>query len=45
MSSYTITTTLNQPYPAAVEAVRTALGDQLLGPGHHRGGGVTWMAS
>ena len=31
MSSYTITTTLNQPYPVAVEAVRTALGDQGFG--------------
>ncbi len=31
MSSYTITTTLNRPYPAAVEAVRTALGDQGFG--------------
>ncbi len=31
MSSYTITTTLNQPYPAAADAVRTALGDQGLG--------------
>lgn len=28
MSSYPITTTLNQPYPAAVDAVRIALGDQ-----------------
>lgn len=31
MSSYTITTILNQPYRAAVEAVRTALGDQGFG--------------
>ncbi|MGI8521920.1 MAG: DUF302 domain-containing protein [Nocardioides sp.] len=31
MSSYTITTTLNRPYDAAVEAVRTALGDQGFG--------------
>ena len=31
MSSYTITTTLNQPYAAAVDAVRTALGDQGFG--------------
>jgi len=31
MSSYTITTTLNQPYPVAVEAVRTALGEQGFG--------------
>ncbi len=31
MSSYTITTTVNQPYPAAVEAVRMALGDQGFG--------------
>jgi len=31
MSSYTITTTLNQPYDAAVEAVRAALGDQGFG--------------
>ena len=31
MSSYTITTTLNQPYEAAVEAVRAALGDQGFG--------------
>jgi len=31
MSSYTITTTLNQPYGAAVEAVRAALGDQGFG--------------
>ncbi len=31
MSSYTITTTLNRPYPEAVEAVRTALGDQGFG--------------
>lgn len=31
MSSYTITTTLNQPYGAAVEAVRAAIGDQGFG--------------
>lgn len=31
MSNYTITTTLNQPYAAAVEAVRVALGDQGFG--------------
>ncbi len=31
MSSYTITTTLNQPYATAVEAVRAALGDQGFG--------------
>jgi len=31
MSSYTITTTLNQPYDAAVEAVRAALADQGFG--------------
>ena len=31
MSTYTITTTLSQPYGAAVEAVRTALGDQGFG--------------
>jgi len=31
MSTYTITTTLNQPYAAAVEAVRAALGDQGFG--------------
>jgi len=31
MSSYTITTTLNQSYPAVVEAVRTALSDQGFG--------------
>lgn len=31
MSSYTITATLNQPYAAAVEAVRAALGDQGFG--------------
>ena len=31
MSTYTIATTLNQPYPAAVEAVRTALDDQGFG--------------
>ncbi len=31
MSTYTITTTLNQPYDAAVEAVRAALGDQGFG--------------
>jgi len=31
MSRYTITTTVNQPYPAAVEAVRTALSDQGFG--------------
>ncbi len=31
MSSYTITTTLNQPYVAAVEAVRAALGAQGFG--------------
>ncbi len=31
MSAYTITTTLNQPYPDAVDAVRTALGDQGFG--------------
>ena len=31
MSSYTITTTLAQPYPAAVDAVRAALGDQGFG--------------
>jgi uncharacterized protein (DUF302 family) len=31
MSTYTITTTLNQPYDAAVQAVRAALGDQGFG--------------
>ncbi|HCA88091.1 MAG TPA: ABC transporter [Streptomyces sp.] len=31
MSTYTITTTLNQPYDAAVEAVRAALGDHGFG--------------
>ncbi len=31
MSTYTITTTLNLPYNAAVEAVRAALGDQGFG--------------
>jgi len=31
MGNYTITTTLNQPYAAAVEAVRVALGDQGFG--------------
>jgi len=31
MSRYTITTTLNQPYDAAVGAVRAALGDQGFG--------------
>ncbi|HJT95429.1 MAG TPA: DUF302 domain-containing protein [Mycobacterium sp.] len=31
MSSYTITTTLNQPYEAAVETVRIALADQGFG--------------
>jgi len=31
MSSYTITTTLNQPYDIAVEAVRAALDDQGFG--------------
>ncbi len=31
MSSYTITTTLNQPYDAAVDAVRAALGEQGFG--------------
>ena len=31
MSSYTITTTLNRPYAAAVELVRTALADQGFG--------------
>lgn len=31
MSSYTITATLNQPYEAAVEAVRLALSDQGFG--------------
>lgn len=31
MSTYTITITLNQPYAAAVEAVRAALGDQGFG--------------
>lgn len=31
MSSFTITTTLNRPYPEAVDAVRTALGDQGFG--------------
>lgn len=31
MSTYTITTTLNQPYAIAVAAVRTALGDQGFG--------------
>ena len=31
MSSYTVTTTLNQPYEAAVAAVRAALGDQGFG--------------
>lgn len=30
-TTFTITTTLNQPYAAAVEAVRTALGDQGFG--------------
>lgn len=31
MSTYTITITLNRPYSAAVDAVRTALGDQGFG--------------
>ncbi len=31
MSTYTITTTLNRPYAATVDAVRTALGDQGFG--------------
>ena len=31
MTAYTIATTLNQPYAAAVEAVRAALADQGLG--------------
>lgn len=31
MSSYTIATTLNQPYETAVNAVRAALGDQGFG--------------
>ena len=31
MSSYTIATTLQKSYPAAVDAVRTALGDQGFG--------------
>ena len=31
MSNYTIATTLNQPYDAAVEAVRAALDDQGFG--------------
>ncbi|MDQ6934518.1 MAG: DUF302 domain-containing protein [Actinomycetota bacterium] len=31
MSSYTLTTTLNQPYDDAVEAVRAALDDQGFG--------------
>ena len=31
MSTYTITTTLNQPYATAVEAVRAVLGDQGFG--------------
>ena len=31
MSTYTLTTTLNQPYVAAVQAVRAALGDQGFG--------------
>ena len=31
MSTYTITTTLSQPYAAAVEAVRAALADQGFG--------------
>jgi len=31
MSSYTITTTLNKPYGAAVEAVRAALAEQGFG--------------
>ena len=31
MSSYTITTTINQPFTAAVAAVREALGDQGFG--------------
>lgn len=31
MSSYTIATTLHQPYPAAVDAVWTALGDHGFG--------------
>ncbi len=31
MSGYTITTTLDQAYPAAVEAVRAALGEQGFG--------------
>jgi uncharacterized protein (DUF302 family) len=31
MSTYTITTTLNQPYATAVDAVRAALGDQGFG--------------
>lgn len=31
MSTYTITTTLNQPYAPAVQAVRAALGEQGFG--------------
>ncbi|MBA2560259.1 MAG: DUF302 domain-containing protein [Propionibacteriales bacterium] len=31
MGTYTISTTLNQPYDDAVEAIRTALGDQGFG--------------
>jgi uncharacterized protein (DUF302 family) len=31
MSTFTMTTTLNQPYHAAVDAVRAALGDQGFG--------------
>ena len=31
MSTYTLTTTLNQPYAATVQAVRAALGDQGFG--------------
>lgn len=31
MSSYTIATTLNQPFPAALDAVRAALDDQGFG--------------
>ncbi len=31
MSDYTMVTTLDQPYAAAVDAVRTALGDQGFG--------------
>lgn len=31
MSSYTLTTTLNKPYAAAVDAVRTALSEQGFG--------------